>query len=94
MKIKVDSSQSAVDISLQYYGDVEGIVLLKRDNPQIAITPESFFMQGQYLSILSKPINEFVVSFFRDNNRVPVSRIIKNEGRYKNFNNDFNNDFK
>lgn len=85
-KIEVMEGQSIIDIALEQYGSVAGLVTLVRDN-NLSITQE-LDVDIPLLIDESKVINRDMVRYFRQEN---IS--INTGGSLSEFNNDFNKDF-
>lgn len=85
-KIEVMEGQSIIDIALEQYGSVAGLVTLARDN-NLSITQE-LDVDVPLLIDESKVINRDMVRYFRQEN---IS--INTGGSLSEFNNDFNKDF-
>lgn len=87
--IEAQKGQSALDIAVQYYGSVEGVVDLLRLNPSL-IAVERNCEQGQKLWV-GEPINTRVVNKIQELNTPPATAadvVIPGD-----WNEDFNDDF-
>jgi hypothetical protein len=71
--IDVQSGQSALDISLQYYGAAEGLVRLIQDNQSDGWEFDAVFPAGQKLKIIQRPIRPEIVEFYKKFNHTPNS---------------------
>ncbi|MCE7990441.1 MAG: hypothetical protein HEP71_00620 [Roseivirga sp.] len=57
--------QSLLDVALELYGDIEGVITLIEDNPELSSLDDDLYPGQQLLIDSSKTINEDVASYYK-----------------------------
>ncbi len=92
MTEKVNEGQDILDISLQYFGDIENLFDIFTDNPSLTLNSNLTFAQDVEINNADKGIiaNK---EFFRKNNFVVINLAENEIATLGDYNIDFNNDY-
>lgn len=87
----IQDNQNIYDIAIMIYGSVDGVSILKQDNPTVLPSIHTEVHRGDVLKIdSSKIINKSIGKFFTDRNVVISTGTVSKPDFNKDFNKDFN----